>query len=375
MITAIFLPGLYGSTLHSERNGARRWPALGEILFRRRTLAASAEDTLRAGSVLDRFVVVPGVYSVDVYGDALTNLRRRVGANVQWREFAYDWRSELSIQAHSLDAAVDAELARGRRVALVAHSLGGLLACYYLRYGNQRIEQARETWAGAAKVDRVVLAGVPFGGSALALVDLVDGRRVAGNGRMLDAATYRSFGATWQLLPADAPLIDSKAVTEPMDLFDPREWQRLGLVPAATDVTQSLAVASSLRMLLARAPSAPPSRRVPMLLVQGRGRPTLERVIRHTGANGKLLIDNVQQWRRIDAKAAHERHLFGDGDGVVTVGASAAPSVWSEVTSVQTLQIPRGHRRLLHDPIVQEQVALLLGPDGDGRAAPVVPSA
>jgi alpha-beta hydrolase superfamily lysophospholipase len=375
MITAIFLPGLYGSTLHSERNGARRWPALGEILFRRRTLAASAGDTLRAGSVLDRFVVVPGVYSVDVYGDALAGLRRRSGANVQWREFAYDWRSELSTQAQSLDAAVDAELARGRRVALVAHSLGGLLACYYLRYGSQRIEQARETWAGAAKVDRVVLAGVPFGGSALALVDLVDGRRIAGNGRILDAATYRSFGATWQLLPADAPLIDSRAAAVPMDLFDSREWQRLGFVSATTDVTQSLAAANGLRMLLAQPPIAPPSRRLPMLLVQGSGRPTLERVVGPTGANGSRLIDNVQQWRRVDAQAAHARHLFGDGDGVVTMGASAAPSIWNETATVQTLQIPRGHRRLLHDPVVQEQIALLLRPDGGGSAAPVVPSA
>ena len=362
--TVLFLPGLYGSTLHCERTGTLRWPALGEILLRRRSLAADAGTELRAGRVIDRFVVVPGLYAIDVYADALTTLRRRLGAGVEMRELAYDWRSELSSQVAVLDAAVDAEISRGRRVALVAHSLGGLLTCYYLRYGNQPIESARETWAGAAKIDSVALAGVPFGGSALALVDLVAGRRVAGNGRLLDAATYRSFGATWQLLPAsESPLIDSHGEVVPLDLFDAQEWQRVALAPSHSDTERHLHCARRLRTLLAQPIESSPPRRLPMLLARGAGKPTLERVVYHANDRGHHFIDNMPQWRKLNADA-NERQLFGEGDGVVTLAASAVPAIWNEALAVQDLQVRRGHRRLLHDGAVQDAIAGLLGVAG-----------
>jgi pimeloyl-ACP methyl ester carboxylesterase len=357
--TAIFLPGLYGSTLHSARSGALRWPALGEIIWHRRSLATRAAN-LRAGRVVDRVSIVPGLYHIEVYGEAIAALRSGLGADVAWRELAYDWRSEVSAQAAQLDATVDAERARGQRVALIGHSLGGLLACYYLRYGAQPIDDARETWAGAAKIERVALAGVPFGGSALALVDLVDGRRVLGNGRLLDASAYRSFGATWQLLPASADsIIDADGKAENLDLFDAREWERLQLIPAEADTATHLRRAQRLRELLAQTAAALPTRRVPMLLVQGSGRTTLERVVLNPRGGRNRLIDNARAWQHVNATADKDR-LFGDGDGVVAIEASAAPAPWHAAMALETLQIRRGHRRLLHDRTVQQRIAQLL---------------
>lgn len=357
--TVIFLPGLYGSSLRCARSGALRWPSLREIVLRRRSLA-TPDGTLRADGVIDRVDIVPKLYSIDVYGEAVAGLRRALGAAIQWRELAYDWRREVSTQTAALDAAIEQERSRGRRVVLVAHSLGGLLACYYLRYGTQPLAQAREDWSGALKVDCVALAGVPFGGSALALVDLVDGRRVAGNGRLLDAATYRSFGATWQLLPQRAaPLLNIDAATLMLDLFDARDWQRLALVPPGTEVAPQLQSAQRLRTLLAHKTWLRPARMPRMLVVQGSERPTLDRLVHHPASSGPRLIDNLKSWRRHNAAADRSR-LYEDGDGVVTRTDSAAPAVWSDVADLQTLVVPRSHRRLFNDRAVQAQVAALL---------------
>jgi hypothetical protein len=71
------------------------------------------------------------------------------------------------------------------------------------------------------------------------------------------------------------------------------------------------------------------------------------------------LIDNLPQWRRVNA-SADEHQLLGAGDGVVTRASSSAPAIWNEALAVQELEVQRGHRRLLHDRTVQDAIAKLL---------------
>lgn len=72
-----------------------------------------------------------------------------------WRQLAFRYRSRGSIEgiAVALKRAVDAHV-RGGRVTLVAHSMGGLVARYYL----QRL-------GGARRVERLVTLGTPHRGS------------------------------------------------------------------------------------------------------------------------------------------------------------------------------------------------------------------
>jgi triacylglycerol esterase/lipase EstA (alpha/beta hydrolase family) len=67
------------------------------------------------------------------------------------------------------------------RFDIVAHSMGGLVARYYLRYGGDRLPSDGPvpipTWKGAAHVDNLIMIGTPNGGSIDSLVHLIDGYR------------------------------------------------------------------------------------------------------------------------------------------------------------------------------------------------------
>ncbi len=62
---------------------------------------------------------------------------------------------------------------------IAAHSMGGLVARYYLRYGTSELPDdgtlPEITWAGARHVDNLVMIGTPNSGSLDSLINLVAG--------------------------------------------------------------------------------------------------------------------------------------------------------------------------------------------------------
>ena len=113
---------------------------------------------------------------------------------VRLGRFIEEKRSEISRNAtakiqrlreeatpHALAEAQEIEdwLANGYRFDIVAHSMGGLVARYYLRYGATDLPEDGSlppvTWAGAQEVDRLILVGTPNLGSMDALKNLVLG--------------------------------------------------------------------------------------------------------------------------------------------------------------------------------------------------------
>ena len=104
-------------------------------------------------------------------------------------QFDYDWRRDIVENARRFDQFIEQSAAYVRsiwgsnrpiRFDVVAHSMGGLLARYYLRYGSSDLPAdgslPQPTWHGAARLENIVLVGPPNGGSVGALTNLVDGR-------------------------------------------------------------------------------------------------------------------------------------------------------------------------------------------------------
>ena len=137
-------------------------------------------------------------------------------------QFDYDWRRDNVESAALLlefigekRAFVQQHLAEDHggepgdydvKFDLVAHSMGGLLARYMLRYGDTPPEAAlREgvTWKGAEHVERVVLVGVPNAGSVDALASLVGGLKPSPFHDRYDAALLGTMPAIYQVLPRD----------------------------------------------------------------------------------------------------------------------------------------------------------------------------
>ncbi len=66
---------------------------------------------------------------------------------------------------------------------IVAHSMGGLVARYYLRYGSEDLppdaSSLEVTWAGSHHVENLVIIGTPNAGSIDMLINIVEGFKPA----------------------------------------------------------------------------------------------------------------------------------------------------------------------------------------------------
>lgn len=155
------------------------------------------------------------------------------GSGRRYYKFAYDWRYDNVDTARKLDAFIDQIREDYRdpelKVDLVAHSMGGLVARYYMRYGTADVLDDNAfsvTQAGAAKVDRLIQLGSPNLGSVSALHQLMNGYQVM-LGR-LEPESVATMPSTYQLLPH--PLVDWLVTAEgkPLkrDIFDARIWRR-----------------------------------------------------------------------------------------------------------------------------------------------------
>ena len=108
-------------------------------------------------------------------------------------QFDYDWRRDISYNAVRLKQFIDqkrSEVQEQYRVRygienaevkfdIAAHSMGGLLTRYFLRYGGNILpedgSQPELTWEGAQDVERAILVAPPNAGSLEAFDQLING--------------------------------------------------------------------------------------------------------------------------------------------------------------------------------------------------------
>lgn len=186
----ILLPGLMGSRLNvtdvcdGDPTDEEVWPAVAKMV-----VPFNTDEHLNVLK-LDYYGQNPAWYCDDVYVNRITDDNtangaiRRIGPG--WNigplpldfygpmidhlevvgfdvyPYGYDWRLDLSDIAGELDAFVDSVLAAhpdASQVNIVDHSLGGLLARYYVTSDTTR----------ADKVEQVVSLGTPFLGAPKAL--------------------------------------------------------------------------------------------------------------------------------------------------------------------------------------------------------------
>ena len=231
----IFIPGFYGTRLVHATDGKTVWISAGQALFGAKTAARTGfavpeAQELVPSTVLDRIPVIPGIdaAAVDVYGDFIDALRARLGSHTQVHLFSYDWRDSYFEAVKKLAALVHSLRNQdGRAISLIAHSMGGLITSYYLRYGAQEPEAAVETWQGAKHVDKVVMATVPFKGSMTSFRNMKHGAKFGLNTSLIKAHAFASFRAGYEMLPIYTPvLLDHELQPLSHTLFEPTLWQK-----------------------------------------------------------------------------------------------------------------------------------------------------
>lgn len=210
----VVIPGITGSVL--RRDGHDVWnlslSAVGRGLksFTRTVESLRLPDdigtgpappaaALDVGGLVTGWHVWPGIYGGPGYRRLAGALAQTVTGGV--RSFSYDWRLSNRHTARLLAAQVDSWLAGWRtttgnadaKVVLVCHSMGGLVARYYL-----------EVLGGRDKARRLITLGTPYHGSVNAIRALTgDAFRPLGRFGQHAAVTTtaRTFPALWELLP------------------------------------------------------------------------------------------------------------------------------------------------------------------------------
>lgn len=214
----VLLPGITGSVLQKEGrdlwaiSGQAAWWALTSLGSSLQHLRLAQEDPevddlgdgIRATRLMPDAHLVPGLVKIDGYSETVRlitdNFKVEHGSihddkPANFFEFPYDWRRDNRVAARQLKKLIDRRLpqwrqysgAKDAKVIFLAHSMGGLVARFYL--------EVLEGWRNCRAL---ISFGTPYRGSTNALDFLANGYKKL----FLDLTeVMRSFTSVYQLLP------------------------------------------------------------------------------------------------------------------------------------------------------------------------------
>ncbi|WP_448102318.1 lipase/acyltransferase domain-containing protein [Luteibacter jiangsuensis] len=242
----ILVPGIMGSELYHGQDLV--WPGSAfELLFPYSKMNELLDPNLRVGDII-RSVSISEQYQSLVTALGLCGFHEDVKTPTLL-VCPYDWRKDNRLSADLLADKVDVlHAAHGEDLAIniVAHSMGGLVARYYLESGKYIGRK------GFSSVRRLVTIGTPHRGAPLALCAALGQikRLFLNKHQVKQIAEKPEFPSLYQLIPpANEPFLwnsDPLARLEPRDPYAAKAAQALGLnaqnLAAATSFHASLDV-------------------------------------------------------------------------------------------------------------------------------------
>ena len=290
----ILIHGLLGARLADPATGEEFWGTFSPTLPDRENLKrlsvpmswgtplSRLSNNTRASFLLDTVSIrVMGLeFSMYAYGPLVNAIREagyvQEGSKEHLEErrcptffvFYYDWRRSIAENAAELGKFIREKQERLHseylarygtspdpiRFDLMGHSMGGLVARYYMRYGEKPLPEDPSapdpaiTWAGAKNVGKLIQVGTPNSGYLDTVLELVNGLRLQPGAPLYPSALIGTFPSYYEMMPfpqfaavrkriPGKPEEESIARGEAVDLYDLNTWikYKWGLADPAAD--------------------------------------------------------------------------------------------------------------------------------------------
>jgi pSer/pThr/pTyr-binding forkhead associated (FHA) protein len=208
----VFVPGIMGSELWLGNE--KIWPRVRQIFTNPEILSLPDFRPITVGEIVREIVIVPNLIKQDQYNLMGDYLVESLGyeREVNFIEFAYDWRQDVRLSARALSTAIEAWDVEPP-ITIIAHSLGTLVSRYYI-----------EKLGGKKVVERVILLGGPHNGVPFAITTLFNGPDFLPFGllgeRMREVLS--TFPSAYQILPISDCVSDQN--NKPIKILEVHDW-------------------------------------------------------------------------------------------------------------------------------------------------------
>ncbi|HZI94437.1 MAG TPA: hypothetical protein VFE84_09350 [Patescibacteria group bacterium] len=242
----ILIHGFIGSKLRDVKSHKVVWGTMANVLMGGDTddLALPLDESAQDG--LEAYQIYASLWGRDFYREILRSLRAAGGYQIGDIDhpmpgdnafvFIYDWRRDNVETAQRFAATIERlKHALGRpdeRFDLLTHSQGGLIARYYIMYGDQDVLKTgasfEPTMAGAANVNKVIMLGTPNRGCLESMKILHLGLKKVF--RPMRPEVVFTMPAVYQMLPPKGSQVFADVEGRPLslDMYDAATWVREG---------------------------------------------------------------------------------------------------------------------------------------------------
>lgn len=423
----ITIPGILGSKLLDRPTGTLAWGAFEPMAADpsepegARTIAlpvaeaaslAELRDEVEPNGVLDRVRIrLLGVpLEIQAYAGILATLGAGgyrdeslgLAGAVSYGEehftcfqFDYDWRRDNVENAGRLHRFLEEKRAYVRqqyakrfgidkadvKFDIAAHSMGGLVARYFLMYGSQDLPQDGSlpelTWEGADYIGRLILIGTPNAGAVDAFLQLVQGKKIGPLLPYYAPALLGTFPSVYELLPRSrhGRIVWDGDLARPVeDLFDPALWVRMGwgladpmqaklltiLMPDVGDAARRRQIALDLQARVLRRAHvfhaaldrpAPAPEKVEMFLVAGDAAPTVAHASVRSADGTVTVLDRAPG----DGTVLRDSALFDE-----RVAGTWSPQLATPIDFERVMFLPEEHLGLTNSTTFRDNVLFWL---------------
>lgn len=340
----LFIPGYMGSILEERHSKKVRWVRVSDFFSNTWDLSMTEtysdlpkKNDLVPGDLLFQVKVIPKVFEVESYNKTFFHLEKFCAENNRELHYVtFDWREDFYLSLKRISEKINDLTSDGEKVEVIAHSTGGYLASYYLRYGDQDFLDAKENWYGIQKISKLALVASPFRGALSLLKHMNEGTAALRNKKLLGSLDYSTFKSSYFFIPhknvlkyqmrkgATYHLIDGLDLSN-VEIYKKNQWG-----PFKPSNERELAVneeklqkiidrACAFQQLMHAPVSIRPNFKIDLLVLRGIGRPTY--------FYPTLKENQLSVFPQIISYRKNERI---DGDGIVAGLSSEALDWFSE---------------------------------------------